>query len=81
MALEHKLLIKKNSFPYYLLSYWNLVKKSDNFPKRGYGNVVTKTPEKHFIVTVKKKVPAMANFHLKKPLTESFVMKIGCQIP
>jgi len=55
MALENEILILKNSFPYYLLSYWNLIKKSDKFPKRGYGNVVTKTPEKHFIVIVQKK--------------------------
>jgi hypothetical protein len=52
MALENEILILKNSFPYYLLSYWKLVNKSDNSPKRGYGNVVTKTPEKHVIVTV-----------------------------
>jgi hypothetical protein len=43
--------------------------------------VVTKTPEKHFIVTVQKIIPAMANFHLKKPLTKSSVIKIGCKIP
>jgi len=51
-----------------LLSYWNLVQKSDNFPKRGYENVATRTPGKHFIVTVQKNIPAMANFHLKKTL-------------
>jgi hypothetical protein len=66
MALENEILILKNSFPYYLLSCWNLVKKSDNFPKRGYGNVVTRTLEKHFIVRVQKNIPAIANFHLKK---------------
>jgi hypothetical protein len=43
--------------------------------------VATRTPEKHFIVTVQKKIPAMANFHPKKtPLTKSLVMKIGCKI-
>jgi hypothetical protein len=64
-----------------LLPYWNLVQKSDNFPKRSYENVATRTPEKHFIVTVQKNITAMANFRLKKkPLTKSFVMKIGCKI-
>jgi hypothetical protein len=57
------------------------VQKSDNLSKRSYENVATRTPEKHFIVTVQKNIPAMANFHLKKkPLTKSFVMKIGCKI-
>jgi len=28
--------------------------------------MATRTPEKHFIVTVQKNIPAMANFHLKK---------------
>jgi hypothetical protein len=29
----------------------------------------------------KKNIHAMTNFHLKKPLTKSSVMKIGCKIP
>jgi hypothetical protein len=56
----------KNRFPYYLLSYWNLVQKSDNFPKGSYENATTKTPEKHSIVTVQKNIPEMANLHLRK---------------
>jgi len=43
-----------------------LVKKSDNFLKRGYGNVVTKTPEKHFIVTVLKEYPCNDKLSPKK---------------
>jgi hypothetical protein len=82
MALENEILILKNSFPYDLLSYWNLVKKSDNFPKRGYGNVVTRTPEKILYCHSSKNYPCNGKLSpLKKTLTKSSVMKIGCKIP
>jgi len=43
--------------------------------------VATRTPEKHFIVTVQKKIPCNGKLSPKKnPLTKSFVMKIGCKI-
>jgi hypothetical protein len=63
-----------------LLPYWNLVQKSDNFPKRSYENVATKHQKRTLLSWFKKISLQWQTFTLKKPLTKSSVMKIGCKI-